>query len=250
MATTTDVIGSIAEDERDRAVVASLWDKTFSSYAPETIVKMPYYFNAEISCATNTTSILNQFKANSIYDFDLTGSGHQPLGRDTWAGIYNYYKVLETRLHVRVTTQTYDVQTVPGGTNAYVQCPVFIGGLLDISATPPASLVQWQEASKTGANNKQMRFSPIHMITSVGSRNDNKCSFDMTWIPEDFEQAIIEGYSNTQWVPIGSDPGVLNYFSIMYSNINNGAKDVLVECNAEFLVAFKQVNRSLLYTTN
>jgi len=245
MATTSDRIGSIAEDEKDRIVRASLWDTTFTCFAPETIVKMPYYFATEISCAVNTTSSLNQFKVNSIYDFDLTGGGHQPLGRDTWAAIYNYYKVLETRLHVKVTTQT-----VPGGTGANVQFPVYVGGLLDITATPPSSLTQWQEAARSGGNQKQMHFSNIDKISSIASRGKSFTVFDMTWTPEMFEQAIIEGYANTQWVPVGSDPGDINYFTVLYSNINNGAKDVYVEVTAEFLVAFKQVNRTLLYTTN
>jgi len=34
---------------------------------------------------------------NSIFDPDNTGSGHQPLYRDTYAGIYNHYAVVSTK---------------------------------------------------------------------------------------------------------------------------------------------------------
>lgn len=35
----------------------------------------------------------NQFRGNSIFDPDLTGVGHQPLGFDQWANFYGSYKV-------------------------------------------------------------------------------------------------------------------------------------------------------------
>lgn len=34
-----------------------------------------------------------QFRLNSIYDPDMTGAGHQPLGRDQLAALYNRYRV-------------------------------------------------------------------------------------------------------------------------------------------------------------
>ncbi len=48
---------------------------------------------------TNTTGALAEydFRANSIYDPDYSGVGHQPLGRDQFANIYNYYVVLRSR---------------------------------------------------------------------------------------------------------------------------------------------------------
>lgn len=38
----------------------------------------------------------NLFRANSIYDPDATGLGHQPYGHDTYQSIYNHYKVVST----------------------------------------------------------------------------------------------------------------------------------------------------------
>lgn len=38
------------------------------------------------------------FRANSIADPDYTGVGHQPYGHDTYAGIYDHYRVISSRI--------------------------------------------------------------------------------------------------------------------------------------------------------
>jgi len=41
------------------------------------------------------------YNLNSIYDPNLTGTGHQPLGRDQWASFYNRYRVIKVNCLVR-----------------------------------------------------------------------------------------------------------------------------------------------------
>lgn len=38
------------------------------------------------------------FCSNGLYDTDITGTGHQPLGFDQWMTIYNHYNVLGARI--------------------------------------------------------------------------------------------------------------------------------------------------------
>lgn len=40
------------------------------------------------------------FSANSLYDPNRSGTGHQPYGRDTYATIYNHYTVLNSKITV------------------------------------------------------------------------------------------------------------------------------------------------------
>jgi hypothetical protein len=58
---------------------------------------------------TATTGVLAkyQYRLNSAYDPDFTGTGHQPLGFDQWAAYYNHYVVEEVE---------YEVQIAPTGT--------------------------------------------------------------------------------------------------------------------------------------
>ncbi len=53
---------------------------------------------------TSSSGLLGKFvfSANSIYDPSTTGTGHQPMGHDTWATLYNHYVVLGSRIMVQV----------------------------------------------------------------------------------------------------------------------------------------------------
>ena len=243
-----------ASDSSDQAIIASLFDRTFVSYPPEMVVKMPYYFSTNYSQAPGIIATGNQFKVNSIYDPDLTGIGHQPLGRDTWAGIYDYYKVLETRVHVTMTSNLYQTEfnSAGGGIDngaSTIFAPTYIGGLMDITANPPSSFTGWQEA-KSVTTNSQQRFSEIQRLFHVASRGQAQVSYSMKWEPSMFDTAVLNPASTDSWTPVGSDPDNLNYFSTL-SFTSNTARTVgfQIEVKLMYLVAFKNVNRTLLSTT-
>ncbi len=46
----------------------------------------------------------HKFRANSLFDYDLTGIGAQPNGFDELAALYNEYHVLSTKLDARVVS--------------------------------------------------------------------------------------------------------------------------------------------------
>lgn len=41
------------------------------------------------------------FHCNSIFDPDVTGIGHQPLGHDEWANLYDKYRVVRSKITVQ-----------------------------------------------------------------------------------------------------------------------------------------------------
>jgi len=45
------------------------------------------------------------FRLNSTFDPDLTGTGHQPTGRDTYATIYNRYRVLGVKWRLQLSVR-------------------------------------------------------------------------------------------------------------------------------------------------
>lgn len=68
-------------------------------------VKMRYC-QQFVMTSTSGTMATQVFRSNSIFDPDLTGVGHQPLGHDEWAVLYNNYKVKQARITLQ-----------PGNTN-------------------------------------------------------------------------------------------------------------------------------------
>lgn len=44
------------------------------------------------------------FRANSIYDPDLTSTGHQPMGRDQWSAYYDHYTVIGSKITCKFTS--------------------------------------------------------------------------------------------------------------------------------------------------
>lgn len=71
------------------------------------VVKMKYNTSIRLSPALGATAN-HYFSCNSIFDPDRTGVGHQPYTHDTWATIYQHYKVIKASIKVvgTVTTNT------------------------------------------------------------------------------------------------------------------------------------------------
>ena len=64
------------------------------------ITRMRY---AAVKPMTSTTLTGNVWRMNSIFDPDLTAAGHQPLYYDQFAGIYNHYTVIGSKLTCKFT---------------------------------------------------------------------------------------------------------------------------------------------------
>jgi len=82
------------------------------------IVRMQYC--ESVSNLTSTSGVLSghAFSANSIYDPNASGTGHQASGHDQWANFYKQYIVLSSRIRVYVVPSA--SQTVPSITSVHV----------------------------------------------------------------------------------------------------------------------------------
>lgn len=57
------------------------------------------------------------FSANGMYDPNITGVGHQPMFRDTFAGMYNHYTVLGSKIKIKAWGEL-----TSGGYGAVLAC--------------------------------------------------------------------------------------------------------------------------------
>lgn len=58
------------------------------------------YVSDQIGSTTTTSMGYYQFRANSLFDPDYTGTGHQPMGFDNLAALYSDYRV--NAVHIKV----------------------------------------------------------------------------------------------------------------------------------------------------
>jgi hypothetical protein len=63
-----------------------------NGFPPEMDVKMRYVDAFALVISSGVGGVY-QYRLNSIFDPDLTGTGHQPYTRDTWAAVYQTYTV-------------------------------------------------------------------------------------------------------------------------------------------------------------
>lgn len=240
-----DRYGTESEKPDDGKKINTLWKYTPSAFDNEKIIELPY----SIYTSKAVLPLMNayqQFNINSIYDPDLTGTGNQPLGRDTWCAIYNYYKVLET--HVKCTITPINDDSTGGVTSA--QFPTLFGWMADITANPPGTIDAWLMTSMASPGNKQQIFSPIIDVDIINGRGPTQFVHEYHWDASQFDTSIIDNTKN-EWTPVGSNPSNLNYFSLLaYNPQGVGNRTVTIHCEIRYLVAFKQINRTLLTTVN
>lgn len=71
----------------------------------KTLTKLMFSQTSIIDCSAHTNPMIgvNVIRANSIFNPDATGTGHQPLGRDQLAVLYGRYRVHGMRYKITLT---------------------------------------------------------------------------------------------------------------------------------------------------
>lgn len=137
-------------------------------------VTLKYVQAVQLDSASGALSY-QYFRANSIYDPDYTGVGHQPLGYDQWAVFYKYYTVTSSYMRAR------GAPTFPSGTTTY---PIVAGIYLDDDTS--GSPGQWEALLEQGR-------------CSGAVANDNPSG--NSWIK------LTKGYSARKWFRTGNPVG-------------------------------------------
>lgn len=117
---------------RRRKALASMG--TPSGMPTTRIAKMRYCTQVALSSTLGSLAT-HQFSASGIYDPDITGVGHQPMGFDQWAALFNHYVVIGSKISAYITHSS----TSFGMVNLY---------LSDDASTPYTSTLEFTEAKK------------------------------------------------------------------------------------------------------
>lgn len=74
------------------------------------VVKLRYVDFITLDPAAGTSAVRNIFRANSVFDPNQTGVGHQPLGFDQWSVFYDNYIVIGARCKATFMSQSTSIQ--------------------------------------------------------------------------------------------------------------------------------------------
>ena len=165
-------------------------------------VRLTYADNYRHDVANNgSASAVQVFRADSIFDPDLTGTGHQPLARDLWSSQYDYYSVLSFEYKIRMFNAQYDNSTFTAVGTAGQRV-----GTVNVTTLPSTNTADF-------VNNGL-----IYPIAEMKNANTDwippeaECIYEGTLTPGDFIVDAKDEDAMATWTAVGSNPSVGRYF--------------------------------------
>lgn len=81
---------------------------------PNSIITKLRYCDSHTLTASSGALTSQIYRANSIFDPDFSGVGHQPLYHDQWTTIYDQYVVLGAKIHVTFSSSSSTLSQIVG----------------------------------------------------------------------------------------------------------------------------------------
>lgn len=105
-------------DRSNRLVRHALIGRSLG-FPSKNTVQLRYVTCVELENSVGALDV-HAFRANSIFDPDVTGVGHQPLGRDQWFDFYNHYRVVKSRMAVEYCSKAQTTGQSPAVSGLYL----------------------------------------------------------------------------------------------------------------------------------
>jgi len=210
-----------------RTTKASLYRTPRMKYSggfPETkTVKLKYcdYFTIDPQTGGSLGSYL--FRANSIYDPNYTGTGHQPLGYDQWAGLYNHYTVISSKINISIIPNLTTSQYLPGNVVG-----IFLSDDVTFSGT---NLTQLMEQGYT--NYKYLQMYPGNGVDTLKHSFNAKRFYNVKDVKDN---------QVTLGALVGSNPSEEAYFVCFVGAADSTTDTASIGCvvTMEYLVTFTE----------
>lgn len=186
---------------------------------PNSIITNLRYCEVLGLTSTTGSTVSNVFRANGIFDPDYTSTGHQAMFRDAYAGVYDYYTVLGSKITITAQSRSSTVGFVIG---------------LQGSDTPSLSstVTTWMEQNNG-----------VHTLVPINA-GGSKTLF-MTYSPEENIGSTTKD-DNSSLTAVGADPGSAQayYFGILASTEDISSTATLsVVVEIEYTVKFTTLSR-------
>jgi len=181
------------------------------------MVRMRYCTNEKYNLAGGRFQ--KQWKANGLYDPEITTGGHQPMGLDQWYLFYNHYVVVGAAISCTVS-----------GSDSSETGSLGINMLLSDDATVPSSLSTLVEEGR-GTTQMQGGFNAIGTRTVRGKYSAKKF----------FNIKDIKDNVTRLGSPMGADPNELAVFTITIEDpALNTTSDISILTVIDYIVLLSE----------
>lgn len=193
----------------------------FNRYTPsglptQRVTAMRYNDVIQLS-STSGVLATHYFRANSLYDPDYTSAGHQPMGFDTMATMYNHYTVLGSKITVRVRN--------PASSSAS-QVPYYIGCYLtDDLSTGYTTASEFIE-SKRGTSRIGQWIYPL----SLSNKYSAKRFFNLTDVKDNSQLKSA----------VTTNPTEAAYYALWLEGVGPDTLSVSLDVTMEFIVSWSE----------
>lgn len=173
----------------------------------------------EQNTQTSTTGGLQTWvwSANGLYDPNISSTGHQPMGFDQWANLFNHYVVLGSKITIRVSQRD-------GSSN-----PFYYGVILtDDSSAPYSTYSSYIEAKKgTFRYSAQGQQKPV----TVMSKYSAKKFYNITDVKDNLDRI---------GAPVTANPDDQGYFTTWIQTTNATTQAVEALVVIDYIVMFSE----------
>ncbi|KAF4134178.1 hypothetical protein GN958_ATG16653 [Phytophthora infestans] len=206
-------------------------------------VRLTYADNYMKTMAYSGGNANHIWRMSSIFDPDYTTTGHQPIGRDLWASMYDYYTVIRCDYKIRMYNAQGRDPVTWGAVGSSAQA---IGA---VNATFLASTNDTDISNATFVYPQaEMKNTHTKFLTPLGYTD-----FTGSLTQGDFIVDAKDADQDTTWTANGANPAVPRYFGVSFTS----AAPTLVSISEtlhtavqmqvilEYTVQFTQVNPAL-----
>lgn len=176
-----------------------------SKVAPDYFTITLPYADSFRDGGAHTTPLNYVYRLNSIWDPNKTQTGHRPMGRDAWAGVYDYYRVLRT--DVKITWQNFQDDPFNGETTV-------VGFELTDDAT--SAVTTSVNAFMEGKHNAAL------ILPGLSTAPFNYQVQQYSYTPETWTYHVQEKGMEERWTPIGADPSNVHDLVLRAYRHNSG----------------------------
>lgn len=176
-------------------------------------VKLTYADNYKVEIQYGVAGVQQIWATNDIFDPDLTGTGHQPLSRDTWASLYGSYAVMAC---------DYDIELYNCCTEQYTYTAVASNqqrlGTVNVTLLPSTDTGDFTgpAGSTTIFPAAELKNGTTRMLCP-----EEKLRFTGSLEPGDFLMDAIPAQTDTTWTAVGSSPALRRHLGLIFTSFGS-----------------------------